>query len=309
MKILIVDDNVAVQEIIQDILLEEGYAKDDIRCVSGVDEAVAAVTEFHPDVIMLDTWVGDEDGLRVINRCREDQEELPNVILIKSAGEQVPTDNPSIRGYIDKPFKSTDVLDALKDISEVMVQEEEQNSEKKRKRKESRSLFRRKRKAKVEMSTVDIEDKGLSFGTSYMIHESEPERIYDLVGFFDPDRYSILMVSSDKVKAVRDRFDRGNMDVVSLSPSAKGGAMDLYGLGSLMVYVEDFIKMHQFPVIVFDNFADLVEADGLNNVLVFFHQMINGSKDEATFLISVDDGPLTDKDENILKLDFKLHKF
>lgn len=310
MKILIVDDNVAVQEIIQDILLEEGYAKDEVRCVSSVDEAVAAVSEFHPDVIMLDTWVGDEDGLRVINRCRENQvEEPPNVILIKSASEQMPTDNPSIRGSIDKPFKSTDVLDALKDISEVMVQEEEQNSEKKRKKKESKSLFRRKRKAKVEMSTVDIEDKGLSFGTSYMIYEPEPERIYDFVGFFDPDRYSILMVSSDKVKAVRERFDRGNIDVVSLSPSAKGGAMDLYGLGSLMVYVDDFIKMHKLPVVVFDNFADLVEADGLNNVLVFFHQMINGSKDEATFLISVDDGLLTDKDENILKLDFKLHKF
>lgn len=192
MKILIVDDNVAVQEIIQDILLEEGYAKDEVRCVSSVDEAVAAVTEFHPDVIMLDTWVGDEDGLRVINRCRENQvEEPPNVILIKSSSEQIPTDNPSIRGFIDKPFKSTDVLDALKDISEVMDLEEEQNSEKKRKKKESKSLFRRKKKAKVEMSTVDIEDKGLSFGTSYMVYESEPERIYDFVGFFDPDRYSI----------------------------------------------------------------------------------------------------------------------
>ena len=34
MKILIVDDNVAVQEIIQDILLDEGYAKDDVKRVS-----------------------------------------------------------------------------------------------------------------------------------------------------------------------------------------------------------------------------------------------------------------------------------
>ena len=37
--------------------------------------------------------------------------------------------------------------------------------------------------------------------------------------------------------------------------------------------------------------------------------MISGSKDEATFVISVDDSQLTDKDKNILKLDFKLHNF
>ncbi|MGN0098522.1 MAG: hypothetical protein ACI38Y_04270, partial [Candidatus Methanomethylophilaceae archaeon] len=256
------------------------------------------------------TWVGDEDGLRVVSRCRENLGEVPlNIILIKSASEQVPKDNPYIKGFIDKPFKSIDVLNALKDVTEIIILEQEQNSEKKRKRKESKSLFRKKDKKKVEMSSVDIEDKGLSFGTSYMIYESEPEKIYSFVGLFDPGKYRILMVSSEKAKAVRERFDRGTIDVVSLSPTQKSGTMDVHGLGSLMVYVNDFVKMHQYPVVVFDNFADLVEADGLNNVLVFFHQMISGSKDEATFVISVDDTQLTDKDENILKLDFKLHKF
>ena len=294
MKILIVDDNVAVQEIIQDILLDEGYAKEDVKRVSSVDEAVSRIGDFQPDVIMLDTWVGDEDGLRVISRCKENYNDIPlNVILIKSASEHVPKDNPYIKGFIDKPFKSTDVLNALKDVAEIIIREEEQNSEKK----------------KVEMSSVDIGDRGLSFGTSYMIYEPEPEKIYSFIGLFDPDRYSILMVSSEKAKAVRERFDRGKIDVVSLSPTQKSGSMDVHGLGSLMVYVNDFVKMHQFPVVVFDNFADLVEADGLNNVLVFFHQMISASKDESTFVVSVDDSQLTDKDENILKTDFKLHKF
>lgn len=310
MKILIVDDNVAVQEIIQDILLDEGYAKEDVKRVSSVDEAVSRIGDFQPDVIMLDTWVGDEDGLRVVSRCKENYNDIPlNVILIKSASEQVPKDNPYIKGFIDKPFKSTDVLNALKDVAEIIIREEEQNSEKKKRRKESRSLFRKKEKKKVEMSSVDIGDRGLSFGTSYMIYEPEPEKIYSFIGLFDPDRYSILMVSSEKAKAVRERFDRGKIDVVSLSPTQKSGSMDVHGLGSLMVYVNDFVKMHQFPVVVFDNFADMVEADGLNNVLVFFHQMISASKDESTFVVSVDDSQLTDKDENILKTDFKLHKF
>ncbi|MGN0098087.1 MAG: response regulator, partial [Candidatus Methanomethylophilaceae archaeon] len=76
MKVLIVDDNVAVQEIIQDILLHEGYAKADVKCVSSVDEAVSRIGDFQPDIIMLDTWVGDEDGLRVVSRCRENLGEV-----------------------------------------------------------------------------------------------------------------------------------------------------------------------------------------------------------------------------------------
>ena len=190
MKILIVDDNVAVQEIIQDILLDEGYAKDDVKRVSSVDEAVSKVGDFQPDIIMLDTWVGDEDGLRVISRCKENLGEVPlNIILIKSASEQVPRDNPYIKGFIDKPFKSTDVLKALKDVTEIIIREEEQNSEKKRKRKESKSLFRKKEKKKVEMSSVDIGDRGLSFGTSYMIYEPEPEKIYSFIGLLAENKF------------------------------------------------------------------------------------------------------------------------
>ena len=209
MKILIVDDNVAVQEIIQDILLDEGYAKDDVKRVSSVDEAVSKVGDFQPDIIMLDTWVGDEDGLRVISRCKENLGEVPlNIILIKSASEQVPRDNPYIKGFIDKPFKSTDVLKALKDVTEIIIREEEQNSEKKRKRKESKSLFRKKDRKKIEVSSVDIESKGLSFGTSYMIFESEPEKIYSFIGLFDPDKYRILMISSDlpEIMGMSDRI-------------------------------------------------------------------------------------------------------
>mgnify|MGYP000787373781 FL=1 len=96
MKILIVDDNVAVQEIIRDILAERSH---NVRLASTVDEAVEKIKTFEPDVVMLDSWVGDEDGMHVISRTKE---EMPNfdlkVILIKSSGELAPTDNPNIKG-------------------------------------------------------------------------------------------------------------------------------------------------------------------------------------------------------------------
>ena len=184
MKILIVDDNVAVQEIIKDILAEEGH---DAHVASSVDEAVLKIGSFDPDIVMLDTWVGDEDGLRVINRCRENREDRPlNVILIKSLGEQVPKDNPFIRGYIDKPFKSTDVLTVLKNVIDIIRTEEEQNSGKKGKKKKKRSSFSlfRKKPTKVQTCNTDISEEGLVHGTSYVIFEKDPKDIYTFVGLF-----------------------------------------------------------------------------------------------------------------------------
>lgn len=52
MKALIVDDNVAIQEIIRDILSERGHI---VRLASTVDEAVEKVKSFEPDVVMLDS--------------------------------------------------------------------------------------------------------------------------------------------------------------------------------------------------------------------------------------------------------------
>ena len=65
MKILIVDDNVAVQEIIRDILVERDH---NVRMASTVDEAVEKIKSFEPDVVMLDSWVGDEDGMHASSR-------------------------------------------------------------------------------------------------------------------------------------------------------------------------------------------------------------------------------------------------
>lgn len=114
MKILIVDDNEAVQEIIRDILVERDH---NVRLASTVDEAVEKIKSFEPDVVMLDSWVGEEDGMRVISRSKEEAPNLDlRVILIKTASEVAPTDNPYIKGWVNKPFKSSDILDAIEEM-------------------------------------------------------------------------------------------------------------------------------------------------------------------------------------------------
>lgn len=311
MKILIVDDNVAVQEIIRDILAERGHI---VRLASTVDEAVEKIKSFEPDVVMLDSWVGDEDGMHVVSRTRE---ELPNfdlkVILIKSSSELAPTDNPNIKGWVDKPFKSSDILDAIDDLkvseAEAVEAEAERKKSKRRykqARRQSGGLLHRSKRSKPE-PPPDLSESGIVFGRSYVMFEPEPEKVYEFVSSFDTSEYSILIVTSDKAKAIKERFSYVSMEVIQLTSSGRAGTMEIQGLGTLMVRVQQFIADKTRPVVVFDTFGDIIEANGMNTSLLMLRQLMAGKEGVCTFAVSVDSTPLTDKDRGILLHDMYVY--
>ncbi len=293
MKVLIVDDNAAVQEIIKDILMDEGH---NVRLASTVDEAVEKIKTFEPDVVMLDSWVGEEDGLRVISRVKEESPDTAlRVILLKSSSELSPKDNPYIWGCVDKPFKSTDILDALKDVKyEESVSEQQEAAKKKR---HARRRDRKKGKESVPQAPVD---RGLVYGMSYVTFEPDPSEVYDLIESFDPKKYSLLMVTTNKAKAIKERFSYENMVVIQLTGSGKSGTVSIHGLGTLMASINDFIQNNPMPVVAFDTFGDIIEANGVNRPLLMVHQLMSGRTDDCTFVMSVDEGVLTDKDRGIL---------
>ena len=306
MKILIVDDNEAVQEIIRDILVERDH---NVRLASTVDEAVEKIKSFEPDVVMLDSWVGDEDGMRVISRSKEEAPNLDlRVILIKTASEVAPTDNPYIKGWVNKPFKSSDILDAIEEmkISEAAAEVAETQRKtriKQRQKKERGGLLHRK-KPQVE-EVPDLAESGIVFGRSYVMFEPDPEKIYDFVSRFNTGEYDLLIITSDRAKAIKERFSYVSLEVVPLTSSGRSGSMEIQGLGSLMVRVFNFIDEKERPVVVFDTFGDIVEANGINQSLVMLRQLMSGATKDCTFAVSVDAAPLTDKDRGILLHDMQ----
>lgn len=306
MKILIVDDNEAVQEIIRDILVERDH---NVRLASTVDEAVEKIKSFEPDVVMLDSWVGEEDGMRVISRSKEEAPNLDlRVILIKTASEVAPTDNPYIKGCVNKPFKSSDILDAIEEmkISEAAAEVAETQRKtriKQRQKKERGGLLHRK-KPQVE-EVPDLAESGIVFGRSYVMFEPDPEKIYDFISRFNTGEYDLLIITSDRAKAIKERFSYVSLEVVPLTSSGRSGSMEIQGLGSLMVRVFNFIDEKERPVVVFDTFGDIVEANGINQSLVMLRQLMSGATKDCTFAVSVDAAPLTDKDRGILLHDMQ----
>ena len=302
MNILVVDDNAAIREIFKDILTSKGHA---VMTASTLDEAIDRL-ESKPDIVFLDTKVGSDEGIHLITRHKEVYPDAElYVVLVKGASEQVPTDMPEIVTSIDKPFKSEQVLAAV-DMAIAVADERRMNdSGKKRKPKKNAQLkkssgfFSKKREPIVKVSKAGAAE-GADFGTKYVVFEEIPEDIYLLAAKFNPQFFSVAIVSSNKQKAFRDYFDIDGQTIITLSANPKAGSMSIRGLGTLMETLLQFAEEKDRPVIIIDNFKDLVEANGMNSTLVFINQLITGLKKEATVALSVDLGRVNAKERNIL---------
>lgn len=290
MKILIVDDNVAIQEIVKDILSDEGYI---IRTAGTIQEAVSKTADFLPDAVVLDSWVGDEEGLHYLARLKEEVPEAhPKVILLKNAAELAPKDNPYIRASVDKPFKSSDIVSAVKELKE-----EESDEEQKEERRSVFRLLRRKKKAKTPeaQGTMDV-----SFGTSYVMFEQTSEAAYRFVDKFDPKTYDVMIVTTDRPKAVKERVSYDAVEVITLSSNGKAGSESIRALGTITSLVRTFMDGREKPVVVFDKFGEVISADGINQSLLMLQQLMSGKTRMCTLAVSVDPTVLTDKDKGII---------
>lgn len=107
-RILIVDDDPALSEMLQIVLRQEGF--DTVHCGTGTD-AVAAMRESRPDLVLLDLMLPGRDGVKV---CRDMRIEsvVPIVMLTAKsdtsdvvAGLEAGADD-----YVAKPFKPKELI-------------------------------------------------------------------------------------------------------------------------------------------------------------------------------------------------------
>ena len=113
-RVLVVDDEKIIREIIEDILACEG---DDVEVV-GVgtcDEALQQVREQEFDVIFLDVCMDEYDGVELLRRIREFRSD-PHIYMITGykVDDQLRTAlAEGAAGVIHKPFKVREILAVL----------------------------------------------------------------------------------------------------------------------------------------------------------------------------------------------------
>jgi two-component system nitrogen regulation response regulator NtrX len=103
-KILIVDDEKDIRELIGDILKDEGYS---VRLAGNSDDCMDAINEELPSLMILDIWLKDSrmDGIDILKTVKRDNPDVPVVISGHGNIEiAVAAIKQGAYDFIEKPF-------------------------------------------------------------------------------------------------------------------------------------------------------------------------------------------------------------
>lgn len=119
-KVLIVDDEVDVVEVVTVLLEHEGYQI--MKAYDG-KEALEIVDKETPDLIILDIMMPEIDGVEVCRRLRQ-REELKEVPIVMfsaklSAIDKKESFDAGADGFISKPFNARGFIAGIKTYLEL----------------------------------------------------------------------------------------------------------------------------------------------------------------------------------------------
>jgi excisionase family DNA binding protein len=114
-KVLVVDDDPEIVELIVDILGRDG--RFDVKTASSGYEAGIATQRFRPDLILLDYMLPDVNGNVVCQTIRKNPEfENIKIIIVSGVVKQDEIDQllkSGAEGFVKKPFNVTELIDKI----------------------------------------------------------------------------------------------------------------------------------------------------------------------------------------------------
>ncbi len=124
-KILIIDDEAPIREVLGATLKDEGYT------VSSAQDGVSglhAIRQFNPDIVFLDIWMpGELDGIQVLNQARK---EFPLVDFVMISGHgtietAVKATKLGAYDFIEKPLSMDKITIIISNILNYQAEREE----------------------------------------------------------------------------------------------------------------------------------------------------------------------------------------
>ena len=107
-RVLVVDDDVALAEMLSIVLRNEGF---DSRTVNRGDQVLAALRDYRPDLVLLDLMLPGKDGIDV---CREIRaESTVSIVMLTAKNDTVDVVLGLESGaddYVVKPFKPKELI-------------------------------------------------------------------------------------------------------------------------------------------------------------------------------------------------------
>jgi two-component system phosphate regulon response regulator OmpR len=114
-RILVVDDDLRLRELLQRYLSEQGYSVQTAADGAGMDRALAGM---RFDALVLDLMLPGEDGLTICRRLQTTQPELPIVMLSARSDEidRIVGLEMGAADYLPKPFNPRELVARLRAV-------------------------------------------------------------------------------------------------------------------------------------------------------------------------------------------------
>lgn len=111
--ILAVEDDLGILEILELILLNEGYKV--VTYTSGKD-VEQLIEEHHPDLVLMDIRLGDMDGREICKNIKADAkyQDTPVVLMSAHAVSDKMMEEAFANDFIPKPFDIDELLRRIK---------------------------------------------------------------------------------------------------------------------------------------------------------------------------------------------------
>ncbi len=107
--VLVVDDEEGIRESLKDILEDEGY---EVITASTAEEALKAVNDNAPDLVYLDIWLPDRDGIEVLEEIKGRERTMPVVMISGHGSIELAVKATKLGAYdfLEKPLSLDRVL-------------------------------------------------------------------------------------------------------------------------------------------------------------------------------------------------------
>ena len=114
-KLLIVDDSSALLEVMKNILERSDYT---VKTLNRGDNIYNEITEFSPDLLILDIYLAGEDGREICKKLKMNEQTKNLCILVFSASPKTLEDYNSYYAddFIEKPFDITILVEKIKSV-------------------------------------------------------------------------------------------------------------------------------------------------------------------------------------------------
>ncbi|WCT10338.1 sigma 54-interacting response regulator [Mucilaginibacter jinjuensis] len=252
-KILIVEDEFIIADVLSNILKNAGYEVCGIA--DNVDEALEMTAEFAPEFVLLDIYLkGKLTGIDLAHRLTE--KNIPFIYISANSNQKVleaaKVTNPY--GFVIKPFREKDVLIAL-DIAMYRHENEREKGLR-------QNAVLQKKTAEILAANMSWEHKILQMGKTLQpdipfeflsvgMKQDEGDDFYEIgfsrIGF---DEYQLIgcpelmtvtnckqhelakLKLNDIINPMATWYDENELDVLLRKPSLKKMIVDTYGLKS-----------------------------------------------------------------------------